>query len=158
MRRFLNTAIVIQEIHSEAPRKKCSSIFENVWNTYREIKLTHYSPVLLFYTLWKHQKTFRFPGVFRGYRKPTPGCNKLNLICIETLTFWKVAFICTLKTKIEKKKKKGVLFYFFSLLLSKEFGIEKCSKLHYLKSISLPKPFHFYQIEFLSRRFYPTFS
>ena len=40
--------------------------------------LTHYNPVLLFYTPWKHQKTFRFPDVFRGYRKATPGCNGLN--------------------------------------------------------------------------------
>ena len=41
--------------------------------------LTHHSPVLLFYTLWKHQKTFRFSDVFRGYRKATPGCNGLKL-------------------------------------------------------------------------------
>ena len=39
--------------------------------------LTHYSLVLLFYTPWKHQKTFRF-SVFRGYKKATPGCNGLN--------------------------------------------------------------------------------
>ena len=32
--------------------------------------LTHYSLVLLFYTPWKYQKTFRFLDVFRGYRKP----------------------------------------------------------------------------------------
>ena len=31
--------------------------------------------MLLFYTPWK-QKTFRF-SVFRGYRKATPGCNRL---------------------------------------------------------------------------------
>ena len=37
-------------------------------------ELTHYSPLLLFYTPWKHQKTF----VFRGHRKATPGCNGLN--------------------------------------------------------------------------------
>ena len=40
--------------------------------------LTHYSPVLLFYTPWKHQKTFRFSGVFRGYRKATPVCYGLS--------------------------------------------------------------------------------
>ena len=40
--------------------------------------LTHYSPVLLFYIPWKHQKTLRFSDVFRGYRKATPGCNGLN--------------------------------------------------------------------------------
>ena len=42
-----------------------------------KIKLTHYSPVLLFYTPWKHQKIFRFSDVFRGYRKAMPGCNGL---------------------------------------------------------------------------------
>ena len=42
------------------------------------ISLTNYSPVLLFYTPWKHQKTFRFSDVFRVYRKATPGCNGLN--------------------------------------------------------------------------------
>ena len=46
--------------------------------------LNHYSPVLLFYTLWRHQKTFRFSDVFRGYRKATPGCNGLteNHACV----------------------------------------------------------------------------
>ena len=32
------------------------------------LPLTHYSPVMLFYTPWKHQKTFRF-SVFRGIEK-----------------------------------------------------------------------------------------
>ena len=30
--------------------------------------LTRYSPVFFIYTPWKHQKTFRFSDVFRGYR------------------------------------------------------------------------------------------
>ena len=34
--------------------------------------------VLLLYTPWKHQKTFRFSDVFRGYRKAKPGCKGLN--------------------------------------------------------------------------------
>ena len=42
------------------------------------VNLTHFSPVLLFYTPWKHQKTFRFFDVFRGNRKVTPGCNGLS--------------------------------------------------------------------------------
>ena len=33
--------------------------------------------MLLFYTPWKHQKTFTFADVFRGYRKATLGCNGL---------------------------------------------------------------------------------
>ena len=40
-------------------------------------RLTHYSPMLLFYTPWKHKKTFRFSDVFRGYIKATTGCNGL---------------------------------------------------------------------------------
>ena len=43
-----------------------------------QLTLTHYSPMLLFYTPLKHQKTFRFSDVFRGYRKVTPGCNGLS--------------------------------------------------------------------------------
>ena len=42
------------------------------------MNLTDYSPVLLFGTPWKHQKTFRFSDVFRGYRKATSGCNGLS--------------------------------------------------------------------------------
>ena len=41
-------------------------------------RLTHYSPVLLFYTPWKHQKTFTFSDVFWGYWKATLGWNGLN--------------------------------------------------------------------------------
>ena len=32
------------------------------------LELTYYSPVLLIYTPWKHQKIFRFSDVFRGCR------------------------------------------------------------------------------------------
>ena len=41
--------------------------------------LTYYSPVLLFYTTRKYQKTLRCSDVFRGSRKTTPGCNGLKL-------------------------------------------------------------------------------
>ena len=40
--------------------------------------LIHYSLVLIFYTPWKHQKTFRFSDVLKGYRKASPGCNGLT--------------------------------------------------------------------------------
>ena len=36
--------------------------------------------VAFLYTPWKHQKSFRFSDVFRGYRKATPGCNGLKAI------------------------------------------------------------------------------
>ena len=52
--------------------------------------LTHYSSVLLFYTPWKHQKIFRFSNVFRGYRKPTPGCNGL----MQMICFWQAMETC----------------------------------------------------------------
>ena len=42
--------------------------------------LTHCSPVLLFYTASKYQKTFRFSDVFKGYRKATTGCNGLKIM------------------------------------------------------------------------------
>ena len=51
------------------------------FNYYQQqwFNLTYYSPVLLFYTLWKHRKTFRlFFYTLWGYRKATPGCNGLN--------------------------------------------------------------------------------
>ena len=40
--------------------------------------VTIYTPMLLIYTPEKHQKTFRFSDVFRGYRQATPGCNGLK--------------------------------------------------------------------------------
>ena len=54
--------------------------------------LTHYSPVLLFYTPWKHQKTFRFSDVFRGYRKAIPVCNGLNNSVFFVRILWRVFF------------------------------------------------------------------
>ena len=49
----------------------------DMYRDHPSIKVTHYSPLLLFYTPWKHWKTFRFSDVFRWYRKATPGCNGL---------------------------------------------------------------------------------
>ena len=58
--------------------RKIKCIFEQNFKWFLEKSLlTHYSLVLLFFTPWIHQKTFRFPDVFRGYRKATPGCNGL---------------------------------------------------------------------------------
>ena len=34
--------------------------------------------MLLFYTRWNHQKTYRFSDLLRGYRRATPGCNGLT--------------------------------------------------------------------------------
>ena len=34
--------------------------------------------VAFLYTPSKHQKSFRFSDVFKGYRKATPGCNGLR--------------------------------------------------------------------------------
>ena len=57
---------------AKALNKRSLSIREN-WSfvlkfvfhiTAKQFRLIHYSPVLLFYTPWKHQKTFRFSEVF----------------------------------------------------------------------------------------------
>ena len=60
---------------------------DQIKNTYLQTQstLTHYSPVLLFYTPWKHQKTLRFFYVFRGHRKTTPGCNGVKLTYLRPL-------------------------------------------------------------------------
>ena len=50
-----------------------------LWKPNTNAWLTHYSPVLLFYTSWKYQKTERFSVVFMRYRKAPPGCNGLIL-------------------------------------------------------------------------------
>ena len=55
--------------------------------------LTHYQPGLFFYTTWKHQKTFRFSDVFRGYRKATPGCNGLKGVNSDKTNTQKENFI-----------------------------------------------------------------
>ena len=56
----------IQAISKHVRNALWESIFYSVQNC---LQLTHYSPVLLFYNPCKHQKTFRFSDVFRGYRK-----------------------------------------------------------------------------------------
>ena len=74
--------------HSQGTKYTNFNYYQQQW-----FNLTHCSPVLLFYTLWKHnktfrlffytlwkhQKTFRFSDVFRGDRKATAGCNGLIL-------------------------------------------------------------------------------
>ena len=50
-----------------------------LWKPNTNAWLTHYSPVLLFCTSWKYQKTERFSVVFMRYRKAPPGCNGLIL-------------------------------------------------------------------------------
>ena len=47
--------------------------------------LTHYNPVLLFYTPGKQEKTLRFSDVFRVYRKATLGCNGLTNEALEVI-------------------------------------------------------------------------
>ena len=66
------------------------------------LRLTLYRPMLLFHTPWKHQKTFRFSDVFRGYRKATPGCNGLNNI-LSTLS---QAIIASVSKFVEARTKK----------------------------------------------------
>ena len=60
-------------------------------------RLTHYSTVLLFYTPWKHQKTFTCSDVFRGYQSNT-GMQWIKFL-------WNFWFICLYLT----------FLYFFEL-------------------------------------------
>ena len=59
---------------------KCHSRKTKLTSQYNSILklviLTHYSPVLFFYTPWKHQKILF--SILRGYRKLKPGCNGLK--------------------------------------------------------------------------------
>ena len=60
--------------------------------------LTNFSPVLLFCTPWKHQKTFRFSDVFRGYRKATLACNGLRkysemFVIVISQRIWMIFFM-----------------------------------------------------------------
>ena len=58
------------------------------WICYYLLSLTYYNRVLLFYTPSKHQKTYRFFNVFRGYRKGTSGCNALMLNFVMVKVTW----------------------------------------------------------------------
>ena len=76
--KFINkmwTTEKIKKILQFALNKTFSQIIS--WSFWM-IGLNHYSPLLLFYTRWKHHKTSRFSDVFRGYRKRTTGCNGLK--------------------------------------------------------------------------------
>ena len=83
-----------------------------------QITLTHYSLVLLFYTLWKNEKTFTF-YVFREYIKATPGCNGLS-VNIDLLTYFKQ------------------LHYFISMknwrVTFAWIGLTQCTKPHLVKT------------------------
>ena len=54
-----------------------------ILESFRVMVLTHFSPVLLFYTPWKHQKTVETSDACRGYRKATPDCSGLIFIEIQ---------------------------------------------------------------------------
>ena len=79
--------------------KKDQILKYTIFQLYKNISLTHYSPVLLFYTPWKYQKTERFSDVFRGYRKATPSCNGLNQVLKFTEGFLTDRFYVTKSIK-----------------------------------------------------------
>ena len=78
-------------------------------------RLTHHSPVLLFYIPWKHQKTFGF-SVFRGYRKANPGCNglKARFRCLQRAmdvkldTLPQVIYLCFILHNYYENKKENL--------------------------------------------------
>ena len=85
------------------------------------MSLTHYSPVLLFYTPWKHQKTFRFSDVFRGYKKVTLGCNGLIMKFLPDNNF--ISKSCNYHRVIDVK-----IWQFI-------FNINMCLKIRIMNSI-----------------------
>ena len=46
--------------------------------------LTHYSPVLLIYTPWKHLKTFRFSYILKGVSISNTGLHWVNFLSIRS--------------------------------------------------------------------------
>ena len=53
------------------------------WEIFSKIccrNLTHFIPLISFYTPWKHKKTRGFSDVFRGYRKRLVAWNGLSLL------------------------------------------------------------------------------
>ena len=73
----------------------------SMFKEWDHLKLTYYSPVLLFYTPWKHQKTFSFSDVFKGDRKATLGFNGLSMLNSLLLFVLRINFI---KNNFIKKK------------------------------------------------------
>ena len=67
-----------------------SNLLFGVWHIchFDTLSLTHYSPMLFFYTPWNHQKTFMFFNVFRGYIKAIPDCNRLIYIDLRCGVGW----------------------------------------------------------------------
>ena len=89
-------------------------------------------PVVLIYTPWKYQKTFRFSGVFRWYRKATPGrggltdvahfFKKINSCLMQTfpirhLTVNVTGRHCFCNEGLERNNKNLILELFFELEL-----------------------------------------
>ena len=93
---------------------KLSSARIPIENSFR--RLTHYSPVLLFYIPWKHQKSFGFSDVFRGYRKANPGCNELKtrFRCLQRAmdvkldTLPQVIYLCFILHNYYENKKENL--------------------------------------------------
>ena len=49
--------------------------------------ITHFIPLVSFYTPWKHQETESFSDIFRGYRMRPVAWNGLVFCCIELSLF-----------------------------------------------------------------------
>ena len=87
-RQFKNELLIYQNHGSQSFKNSSSNHFTSafyftfIWveHVLFDLWFTHYRPVLLFYTPWKHQKTIRFSDFFRVCRKATPGCNELMKI------------------------------------------------------------------------------
>ena len=64
--------------------------------------LTHFFPMHLFSTPWKHQKTLLFSDVFRGYRKAALGRNGLRKLFIDDcLIYLFTDWLCALALRLK---------------------------------------------------------
>ena len=70
--------------------------------------LTHFFPMHLFSTPWKHQKTLRFSDFFRGWRKGALGTNGLSIGNV-------IAFYVLYRMNEYHLKKLGKYLHFFSI-------------------------------------------
>ena len=72
----LKDLMMVEKTLFEVPkRNECDNFFHLTF--FSLDWLTHFSQVLHCFTLWKHQKTFRFSSVFRGYSNAALGWNGL---------------------------------------------------------------------------------
>ena len=92
--------------------------------------LTHSFPMHPFSTSWKHQKTLRFPDVFRGQRKSILESNGLNYSTDEFFHTSKVGIYAKNSRRLAKEK----LIFDYVMRISKCSLWSVCGEIHCLLS------------------------